>query len=182
MIIGRNFLVKINANIGNSAVCSSIEEEVAKMVWAIRWGRGHGDGTFRRARIFTRPANGFSGIRPSPWVPYLSIRRWRRWEEAPQESDVGGLPRHADRGRPRRASITSRSTREFCLRFIPLTAKRLTGIVSRGGSIMANWCLAHHEENFLYTHWDEICEIMAAYDVAFSIGDGLRAGLDCRCQ
>jgi len=121
MIIGRNFLVKINANIGNSALGSSIDEEVSKMTWATRWGADTIMDLSTGKNIFTIHAG-------------------------------------------------------VLLRYVPLTAQRLTGIVSRGGSIMAQWCLAHHQENFLYTHFDEICEIMKAYDVSFSLGDGLRPG------
>ncbi len=174
MIIGRNFLVKINANIGNSAVCSSIEEEVAKMVWAIRWGADTVMDLSTGENIHeTREWI----LRNSP-VPVGTVPLYQALEK------VGGAPQDLTWEVYRDTLIEQAAQgvdyftihAGVLLRFIPLTAKRLTGIVSRGGSIMANWCLAHHEENFLYTHWDEICEIMAAYDVAFSIGDGLRAG------
>jgi phosphomethylpyrimidine synthase len=134
MIIGRNFLVKVNTNIGNSAVTSSIEEEVEKMVWSARWVNG-------KAEDLT-------------W----EIFRDTLIEQAEQGVDYFTI--HAG----------------VLLRYVPMTARRVTGIVSRGGSIMAKWCLAHHQESFLYTHFEDICEIMKAYDVSFSLGDGLRPG------
>ena len=174
MIIGRNFLVKINANIGNSAVTSSIEEEVEKMVWATRWG----------ADTIMDLSTG------------SDIHETREWILRNSPVPVGTVPIYQALekvdGRPEK--LTWEIFREtlieqaeqgvdyftihagVLLRYVPLTAGRVTGIVSRGGSIMAKWCLAHHKENFLYTHWDDICEIMATYDIAFSIGDGLRPG------
>jgi phosphomethylpyrimidine synthase len=174
MIIGRNFLVKINANIGNSAVTSSIEEEVEKMVWATRWGADTVMDLSTGANIHeTREWI----IRNSP-VPIGTVPVYQALEK------VGGRPEELtwDLFRDTLLEQAEQGVDYFTLhagvllRFVPLTASRMTGIVSRGGSIMAKWCLAHHQENFLYTHWDEICEIMAAYDIAFSIGDGLRPG------
>jgi len=174
MIIGRSFLVKINANIGNSALSSSIEEEVEKMVWAIRWGADTVMDLSTGADIHeTREWI----IRNSP-VPIGTVPLYQALE------NVGGRPEDLTWQAYRDTIIeqAEQGVDYFTVhaallhRSIPLTEKRVTGIVSRGGSIMAKWCLAHGEENFLYTHWDEICEIMAAYDVAFSIGDGLRAG------
>jgi len=174
MIIGRNFLVKINANIGNSAVSSSIEEEVEKMVWAIRWGAdnvmdlstGQNIHETREWILRNSPA-------PIGTVPiYQALEKvGGRPEELTWEIFRDTLVEQAEQGVD---YFTIHAG--VLLRFVPLTAKRMTGIVSRGGSIMAKWCLAHHKENFLYTHWDEICEIMAAHDVSFSIGDGLRPG------
>ncbi|RSB52216.1 phosphomethylpyrimidine synthase ThiC [Acinetobacter soli] len=174
MIIGRNFLVKINANIGNSALGSSIDEEVAKMTWATRWGAdtimdlstGKNIHETREWIIRNSPV-------PIGTVPiYQALEKvdgvaedltWEIFKDTlieQAEQGVDYFTIHAG----------------VLLRYVPLTANRLTGIVSRGGSIMAQWCLAHHEENFLYTHFDEICEIMKAYDVSFSLGDGLRPG------
>ncbi|HET9332061.1 MAG TPA: phosphomethylpyrimidine synthase ThiC [Gemmatimonadota bacterium] len=174
MAIGRNFLVKINANIGNSAVASSIEEEVEKMVWATRWGADTLMDLSTGADIHeTREWI----IRNCP-VPVGTVPIYQALEK------VGGnaedltweifrdtLIEQAEQGVD---YFTIHAG--VLLRYIPLTANRVTGIVSRGGSIMAKWCLAHHRESFLYTRWDEICEILAAYDVSFSIGDGLRPG------
>ena len=174
MIIGRNFLVKINANIGNSAVTSSIEEEVEKLVWATRWG-----------------ADTVMDLTTGP-----NIHETREWILRNSPVAIGTVPIYqalekvGGKAEDLTWELFADTLIEQCeqgvdyftihagvlLRFIPLTADRLTGIVSRGGSIMARWCLAHHKENFLYTHWDDICDIMAAYDVAFSIGDGLRPG------
>ena len=174
MIIGRNFLVKINANIGNSAVTSSIEEEVEKMVWAIRWGADTVMDLSTGEHIHeTREWI----VRNAP-VPIGTVPIYQALEK------VGGRPEELtwDLFRDTLIEQAEQGVDYFTihagvlLRFVPLTAYRVTGIVSRGGSIMAKWCLAHHQENFLYTHWDEICEIMAAYDVCFSIGDGLRPG------
>ncbi len=174
MVIGRNFLVKINANMGNSAVTSSIAEEVEKMVWAIRWGAdtimdlstGKNIHETREWILRNSPV-------PVGTVPiYQALEKvdgkaedltWELFrdtliEQAEQGVDYFTL--HAG----------------VLLRFVPLTAQRVTGIVSRGGSILAKWCLAHHRENFIYTHWDEVCEILAAYDVGISLGDGLRPG------
>ncbi|MFC6331905.1 phosphomethylpyrimidine synthase ThiC [Paenibacillus septentrionalis] len=174
MIIGRHFHVKINANIGNSAVASSIDEEVEKMTWATRWGAdtimdlstGKNIHTTREWIIRNSPV-------PVGTVPlYQALEKvngvaedlsWEIYRDTlieQAEQGVDYFTIHAG----------------VLLRYIPLTAKRVTGIVSRGGSIMAAWCLAHHQENFLYTHFEEICEIMKMYDVAFSLGDGLRPG------
>ena len=174
MIIGRNFLVKINANIGNSAVASSIEEEVEKMRWATKWGA---DTVMDLSTGKNIHATREWIIRNSP-VPIGTVPIYQalekvggRAEELTWEIYRDTLIEQAEQGVD---YFTVHAG--VLLRFIPLTAKRATGIVSRGGCIMAKWCLAHHQESFLYTHWDEICEIMAAYDVSFSIGDGLRPG------
>ena len=174
MIIGRGFLVKINANIGNSAVASSIDEEVEKMVWSTRWGAdtvmdlstGKNIHTTREWIIRNSPV-------PIGTVPiYQALEKvngvvadlsWEVYRDTIIEQCEQGVDYftiHAG----------------VLLRYVPLTAKRVTGIVSRGGSIMAAWCLAHHQENFLYTHFRELCEIMRQYDVSFSLGDGLRPG------
>lgn len=174
MIIGRNFLVKINANIGNSSVRSSIEEEVEKMVWAIRWGADTVMDLSTGSDIHdTREWILRNSPVPIGTVPiYQALEKVEgRPEELTWEIFRDTLIEQAEQGVD---YFTIHAG--VLLRFIPLTAKRLTGIVSRGGSIMAKWCLAHHKENFLYTHWHEICEIMAAYDICFSIGDGLRPG------
>ena len=173
MIIGRNFLVKVNANIGNSAVASSIQEEVEKMVWAIRWGAdtvmdlSTGDDIHDTREWILR-----NSPVPIGTVPiYQAIEKVETAEDLTWEIYRDTLIEQAEQG------VDYFTIHAALLwRFIPLTAKRLTGIVSRGGSILAKWCLAHHEENLLYSHWDDICEILAAYDVAVSIGDGLRAG------
>lgn len=174
MIIGRNFLVKINANIGNSAVTSSIEEEVEKMVWATRWGAdtimdlstGQNIHETREWIIRNSPV-------PVGTVPiYQALEKvngvaedltWEIFKDTLIEQAEQGVDYFTIHAGVR-------------LAYIHLTANRVTGIVSRGGSIMAKWCLAHHQESFLYTHFEEICEIMKAYDVAFSLGDGLRPG------
>jgi phosphomethylpyrimidine synthase len=174
MVIGRNFLVKINANIGNSAVASSVAEEVEKLTWATRWGAdtvmdlstGRDIHTTREWIVRNAPV-------PIGTVPiYQALEKvdggaedlsWEVYRDTlieQAEQGVDYFTIHAG----------------VLLRYVPLTAKRVTGIVSRGGSILAAWCLAHHQENFLYRHFEEICEIMAAYDVAFSLGDGLRPG------
>jgi len=174
MIIGRNFLVKINGNIGNSALGSSIEEEVAKLTWGIRWGAdtmmdlstGKNIHETREWIIRNSPV-------PVGTVPiYQALEKvdgvaenltWEIFRDTlieQAEQGVDYFTIHAG----------------VLLRYVPLTAKRMTGIVSRGGSIMAKWCLSHHQENFLYTHFEDICEIMKAYDVSFSLGDGLRPG------
>jgi phosphomethylpyrimidine synthase len=174
MVIGRNFLVKINANIGNSAVSSSVEEEVEKMIWAIRWGAdtvmdlSTGPDIHRTREWIIRNAPVPIGTVPiyqalekvdgTPEELTWAVFRDTLIEQAQQGVDYFTI--HAG----------------VLLRYIPLTANRLTGIVSRGGSILAKWCLAHHQENFLYTHFEEICEIMRTYDIAFSLGDGLRPG------
>jgi phosphomethylpyrimidine synthase len=174
MIIGRNFLVKINANIGNSAVASSIEEEVEKMRWATKWGA---DTVMDLSTGKNIHATREWIIRNSP-VPIGTVPIYQALEK------VGGQAEELtwDIYRDTLIEQAEQGVDYFTvhagvlLRYIPLTARRTTGIVSRGGSIMAKWCLAHHQESFLHTHWDEICEIMAAYDVSFSIGDGLRPG------
>ena len=174
MIIGRNFLVKINANIGNSSVASSIEEEVEKMRWATKWGA---DTVMDLSTGKNIHATREWIIRNSP-VPIGTVPIYQalekvggRAEELTWEIYRDTLIEQAEQGVD---YFTVHAG--VLLRYIPLTARRATGIVSRGGSIMAKWCLAHHQESFLYTHWDEICEIMAAYDISFSIGDGLRPG------
>jgi phosphomethylpyrimidine synthase len=174
MIIGRNFLVKVNANIGNSAIASSIEEEVEKMRWAIQWGA---DTVMDLSTGKNIHATREWILRNSP-VPIGTVPIYQALEK------VGGKPEELSWEIFRDTLIEQAEQgvdyitvhAGVLLRFIPLTARRMTGIVSRGGSIMAKWCLAHHQENFLYTHWDELCEICAAYDIAFSIGDGLRPG------
>ncbi len=174
MIIGRKFLVKINANIGNSAVASSIEEEVEKMTWAIRWGADTVMDLSTGKNIHeTREWI----LRNSP-VPIGTVPIYQALEK------VGGKAEDLtwDLYRDTLIEQAEQGVDYFTihagvlLRYVPLTAKRVTGIVSRGGSIMAKWCLAHHQESFLYTHFREICEIMAAYDISFSLGDGLRPG------
>ena len=174
MIIGRNFLVKINANIGNSAVASSIEEEVEKMRWATKWGA---DTVMDLSTGQHIHATREGILRNSP-VPIGTVPIYQALEK------VGGKAENLtwEIFRDTLLEQAEQGVDYFTihagvlLRFIPLTASRMTGIVSRGGSIMAKWCLAHHQENFLYTHWDDICDILAAYDVSFSIGDGLRPG------
>ena len=174
MIIGRNFLVKINANIGNSAVASSIEEEVEKMRWATKWGA---DTVMDLSTGKNIHATREWILRNSP-VPIGTVPIYQALEK------VGGKAEDLtwEIFRDTLIEQAEQGVDYFTihagvlLRFIPLTAHRMTGIVSRGGSIMAKWCLAHHQESFLYTHWDDICDIMAAYDVSFSIGDGLRPG------
>ena len=174
MIIGRNFLVKINANIGNSAITSSVAEEVEKMVWSIRWGgdtvmdlsTGRNIHTIREWILRNSPV-------PIGTVPiYQALEKvngvaedltWEIFRDTLIEQAEQGVDYFTIHAGVR-------------LPYIPMTAKRVTGIVSRGGSIMAKWCLAHHQESFLYTNFEEICEIMKAYDVSFSLGDGLRPG------
>jgi phosphomethylpyrimidine synthase len=174
MIIGRNFLVKINANIGNSAVASSIEEEVEKMRWATKWGA---DTVMDLSTGKNIHATREWILRNSP-VPIGTVPIYQALEKVNGKAEDltwelfrDTLIEQAEQGVD---YFTIHAG--VLLRFVPMTASRMTGIVSRGGSIMAKWCLAHHQENFLYTHWDEICDIMAAYDVSFSIGDGLRPG------
>ncbi|WP_047154101.1 phosphomethylpyrimidine synthase ThiC [Aneurinibacillus tyrosinisolvens] len=174
MIIGRSFHVKINANIGNSAVSSTIEEEVEKMTWATRWGAdtimdlstGKNIHTTREWIIRNSPV-------PIGTVPiYQALEKVNgKAEDLTWEVYRDTLIEQAEQGVD---YFTIHAG--VLLRYVPLTAKRVTGIVSRGGSIMAAWCLAHHQENFLYTHFEDICEIMKTYDVAFSLGDGLRPG------
>src|SRR5438874_5365810 len=174
MIIGRKFLVKINANIGNSAVASSIEEEVEKMTWAIRWGADTVMDLSTGKNIHgTREWILRNSPVPIGTVPiYQALEKvGGKAEELTWEVYRDTLVEQAEQGVD---YFTIHAG--VLLRYIPLTARRVTGIVSRGGSIMAKWCLAHHEESFLYTHFREICELMAAYDVAFSLGDGLRPG------
>jgi len=174
MIIGRNFLVKINANIGNSAVSSSIEEEVEKLQWATRWGAdtvmdlSTGPNIHATREWVIRNSAVPIGTVPiyqclekvNGKVEDLSIDLFLETLEEQAKQGVDYFTIHAG----------------VLLRYIPMTAKRVTGIVSRGGSIMAKWCLTHHEENFLYTHFERICELMKRYDVSFSLGDGLRPG------
>lgn len=174
MIIGRNFAVKINSNIGNSAVSSSIAEEIEKMVWSIRWGAdtvmdlstGKNIHETREWIIRNSPV-------PIGTVPiYQALEKVNgKAEDLTWEIFKETLIEQAEQGV---SYFTIHAG--VLLRYIPLTAKRLTGIVSRGGSIMAKWCLAHHQENFLYTHFEDICDIMKTYDVSFSLGDGLRPG------
>lgn len=174
MIIGRNFLVKVNANIGNSALGSSIDEEVEKMTWAIRWG---GDTVMDLSTGKHIHETREWIIRNSP-VPIGTVPIYQALEK------VGGVAEDLtwELFRDTLIEQAEQGVDYFTihagvlLRYVPLTAKRMTGIVSRGGSIMAKWCLAHHKENFLYTHFEDICEIMKAYDVSFSLGDGLRPG------
>ena len=174
MIIGRNFLVKINGNIGNSALASSINDEVEKMTWGIRWGAdtimdlstGKNIHETREWILRNSPV-------PIGTVPiYQALEKVNgKAEDLTWEIFRDTLIEQAEQGVD---YFTIHSG--VLLRYVPLTANRMTGIVSRGGSIMAKWCLAHHKENFLYTHFEDICEIMKAYDVAFSLGDGLRPG------
>jgi phosphomethylpyrimidine synthase len=174
MVIGRNFLVKINTNIGNSAVASSIDEEVEKMRWSVKWG---GDTLMDLSTGRNIHQTREWIVRNCP-VPVGTVPIYQALEKA------GGRPEDLtwDLFRDTLVEQAEQGVDYFTihagvrLRSIPSTARRMTGIVSRGGSIMAKWCLSHHQENFLYTRWDEICEIMAAYDVSFSIGDGLRPG------
>jgi phosphomethylpyrimidine synthase len=174
MIIGRSFLVKINANIGNSALGSSIQEEVEKMTWAIRWG---GDTVMDLSTGKNIHETREWIIRNSP-VPIGTVPIYQALEKVNGKAEDltweifrDTLIEQAEQGVD---YFTIHAG--VLLRYVPLTAKRMTGIVSRGGSIMAKWCLAHHKENFLYTHFEDICEIMKAYDVSFSLGDGLRPG------
>jgi phosphomethylpyrimidine synthase len=174
MIIGRNFLTKINTNIGNSAVSSSIAEEVEKAVWSFRWG---GDTIMDLSTGKNIHETREWILRNSP-VPVGTVPIYQALEKVNGKAEDltweifrDTLIEQAEQGVD---YFTIHAG--VLLRYIPLTAKRVTGIVSRGGSIMAKWCLAHHKENFLYTHFEEICEIMKAYDVSFSLGDGLRPG------
>jgi phosphomethylpyrimidine synthase len=174
MVIGRSFLVKVNANIGNSAVTSSVDEEVEKLAWATRWGAdtvmdlstGPDIHTTREWIVRNSPV-------PIGTVPIYQAREKvdGKAEELSWEVYRDTLIEQAEQGVD---YFTIHAG--VLLRFVPLTADRVTGIVSRGGSILAAWCLAHHRENFLYAHFEDICEIMAAYDIAFSLGDGLRPG------
>lgn len=174
MIIGRNFLVKVNANIGNSAVTSSIEEEVEKLVWATRWGADTiMDLSTGRNIHETREWL----LRNSP-VPIGTVPIYQALEKANGIAEDLDWPLFRDTLIEQAEQGVDYFTIHagVLLRYVPMTAKRLTGIVSRGGSIMAKWCLSHHQENFLYQHFREICEICAAYDVSLSLGDGLRPG------
>ena len=174
MIIGRRFLVKVNANIGNSAVTSSIQEEVDKMTWAVTWGAdtvmdlSTGDDIHSTREWI---------IRNSP-VPIGTVPIYQALEKVNGEADKMTWEIFRDTVIEQCEQGVDYMTVHagVLLRYVPLTAKRITGIVSRGGAIMAGWCLAHHQENFLYTHFDELCEIFARYDVSFSLGDGLRPG------
>ncbi len=174
MIIGRNFLTKINANIGNSAVSSSIAEEVEKMVWSIRWG---GDTVMDLSTGKHIHETREWIIRNSP-VPIGTVPIYQALEKVDGKAEELTWEIFRDTLIEQAEQGVDYFTIHAGVRlpFIPLTAKRVTGIVSRGGSILAKWCLAHHKENFLYTHFEDICEIMKAYDVAFSLGDGLRPG------
>jgi len=174
MIIGRNFLVKINANIGNSAVASSIEEEVEKMRWATKWGA---DTVMDLSTGKNIHATREWILRNSP-VPIGTVPIYQALEKVGGKAEDLTWEIYRDTLIEQAEQGVDYFTVHagVLLRFVPLTARRMTGIVSRGGSIMAKWCLAHHQESFLYTHWDDICDIMAAYDVSFSIGDGLRPG------
>ena len=174
MIIGRNFLVKINANIGNSAVASGIEEEVEKMAWATRWGADTVMDLSTGANIHeTREWI----LRNSP-VPIGTVPIYQALEKVDGKAEELTWELYRDTLIEQAEQGVDYFTIHagVLLKYVPLTARRTTGIVSRGGSILAKWCLAHHRENFLYTHFEDICEIMKAYDVAFSLGDGLRPG------
>jgi phosphomethylpyrimidine synthase len=174
MIIGRNFFVKINANIGNSAVASSIEEEVEKMTWATRWGADTVMDLSTGKNIHeTREWI----LRNSP-VPIGTVPIYQALEKVDGKAEALTWELYRDTLIEQAEQGVDYFTIHagVLLRYVPLTAKRVTGIVSRGGSILAKWCLSHHQENFLYTHFEDICEIMKAYDVAFSLGDGLRPG------
>ncbi|SEN63267.1 hydroxymethylpyrimidine synthase [Duganella sp. CF517] len=174
MIIGRNFLVKINANIGNSAVTSSIGEEVEKMTWAIRWG---GDNVMDLSTGKHIHETREWIIRNSP-VPIGTVPIYQALEKVNGKAEDLTWEIYRDTLIEQAEQGVDYFTIHagVLLRYVPMTARRLTGIVSRGGSIMAKWCLAHHKESFLYTHFEDICAIMKAYDVSFSLGDGLRPG------
>src|SRR3954470_15470646 len=174
MAIGRGFLVKINANIGNSAVASSIEEEVEKMTWATRWG---GDTVMDLSTGKHIHETREWIVRNSP-VPIGTVPIYQALEKVDGKAEELTWEMYRDTLIEQAEQGVDYFTIHagVLLRYVPMTASRVTGIVSRGGSIMAAWCLAHHEESFLYTHFDELCEIFAAYDIAFSLGDGLRPG------
>jgi phosphomethylpyrimidine synthase len=174
MIIGRNFLVKINANIGNSAITSSIIEEVEKMTWSIRWG---GDTVMDLSTGKNIHETREWILRNSP-VPIGTVPIYQALEKVNGKAEELTWDLYKDTLIEQAEQGVDYFTIHagVLLRYVPLTAKRLTGIVSRGGSILAKWCLAHHKENFLYTHFEDICEIMKAYDISFSLGDGLRPG------
>ncbi len=174
MIIGRNFLVKINANLGNSAVTSSIQEEVEKLLWSIRWGADTAMDLSTGKNIHeTREWL----LRNSP-VPIGTVPIYQALEKVGGKAEELTWEIYRDTLIEQAEQGVDYFTIHAGVRlaYVPLTARRVTGIVSRGGSILAKWCLAHHQENFLYTHFEEICEIMKAYDVSFSLGDGLRPG------
>jgi phosphomethylpyrimidine synthase len=174
MAIGRHFLVKVNANIGNSAVTSSVADEVEKLTWATRWGADTVMDLSTGADIHTTRE---WIIRNSP-VPIGTVPIYQALEKVDGQPEALTWEVYRDTVIEQAEQGVDYMTVHagVLLRYVPLTAKRVTGIVSRGGSILAAWCLAHHEENFLYTHFAELCEIFAAYDVAFSLGDGLRPG------
>jgi phosphomethylpyrimidine synthase len=174
MIIGRNFLVKINANIGNSAVTSSVAEEVDKMVWAIRWGAD----TVMDLSTGRNIHNIRDWILRNSPVPIGTVPIYQALEKVNGKAEDLTWEVYRDTLIEQAEQGVDYFTIHAGVRlsYIPLTANRVTGIVSRGGSIMAKWCLAHHQENFLYTHFAEICDIMRAYDISFSLGDGLRPG------
>jgi phosphomethylpyrimidine synthase len=174
MVIGRNFLVKVNANIGNSAVTSSVAEEVEKLTWATQWGADTVMDLSTGSDIHTTRE---WIVRNSP-VPIGTVPIYQALEKVDGRAEDLSWEVYRDTIIEQAEQGVDYFTVHagVLLRFVPLTARRVTGIVSRGGSILAAWCLAHHEENFLYTHFEELCEIMAAYDVAFSLGDGLRPG------
>ncbi|NBR29475.1 MAG: phosphomethylpyrimidine synthase ThiC, partial [Betaproteobacteria bacterium] len=174
MIIGRNFLVKINANIGNSALSSSIAEEVEKMTWSTRWG---GDTVMDLSTGKNIHETREWIVRNSP-VPIGTVPIYQALEKVDGKAEELTWEMFRDTLIEQAEQGVDYFTIHAGIRlaYIPMTAKRMTGIVSRGGSIMAKWCLAHHKESFLYTHFEEICEIMKAYDVSFSLGDGLRPG------
>ena len=180
MIIGRNFLVKINTNIGNSAVTSSIAEEVEKMVWSARWG---GDTLMDLSTGKNIHETREWILRNSP-VPVGTVPIYQALEKVDGKAEDLTWEIFRDTLIEQAEQGVDYFTIHAGVRlaWVPMTAKRVTGIVSRGGSIMAKWCLAHHQESFLYTHFEDICEIMKAYDVSFSLGDGLRPGSHCRCQ
>src|SRR3972149_3270241 len=174
MIIGRNFLVKINANIGNSALSSSIAEEVEKMTWSTRWG---GDTVMDLSTGKNIHETREWIIRNSP-VPIGTVPIYQALEKVDGKAEDLTWEIYRDTLVEQCEQGVDYFTIHagVLLRYLPLTARRMTGIVSRGGSILAKWCLAHHKENFLYTHFEDICEIMKQYDVSFSLGDGLRPG------
>jgi phosphomethylpyrimidine synthase len=174
MVIGRAFHVKINANIGNSAVRSSIEDEVEKLRWATLWGADTVMDLSTGADIHTTRE---WIVRNSP-VPVGTVPIYQALEKVDGRAEELSWEVYRDTVIEQAEQGVDYMTIHagVLLRYVPMTARRITGIVSRGGSIMAGWCLAHHEENFLYTHFDELCEIFAAYDIAFSLGDGLRPG------
>ncbi|TAK43797.1 MAG: phosphomethylpyrimidine synthase ThiC, partial [Betaproteobacteria bacterium] len=174
MVIGRNFLVKVNANIGNSAVSSGIGEEVEKMTWAIRWG---GDTVMDLSTGKHIHETREWILRNSP-VPIGTVPIYQALEKVDGKAEDLTWEIYRDTLIEQAEQGVDYFTIHagVLLRYVPLTAKRMTGIVSRGGSIMAKWCLAHHRESFLYTHFEDICAIMKAYDVSFSLGDGLRPG------